>query len=130
MLGNQAARLEPMRVLLTGTIGVQEPGTNWSKRSRRSKHSKMKRRGVALCKRGTPEWKPSAKRRAMCAILPMVSWECCRVGGLRRSVKPFLRASRFESYHSHQLNGALAQSGERLLCKQEAVGAEPTCSTI
>lgn len=27
------------------------------------------------------------------------------------------------------LTGALAQSGERLPCKQEVVGAEPTCST-
>lgn len=34
--------MEPMRILLTGTIGVQEPGANWSRRSHRSKHDETK----------------------------------------------------------------------------------------
>lgn len=37
--------------------------------------------------------------------------------------------SGFESSARHQTNGALAQPGERLPCKQEAVGSIPTSST-
>ena len=92
--GNELLRLETRRfvwnsaeILLTGTIGVQEPGCERTKRSHGSKHSKMKRRGVALCKRNTPELDPSAKQH-VCAFWPMVSWECGRVGELRRTVNP------------------------------------------
>lgn len=60
-------------ILLTGAIGVREPGNERTRRPHRSGHGEVKRRGVALCKRNTPEWKPSAKWRARSAVSQMVS---------------------------------------------------------
>ena len=67
-----------------------------------------KRRGAALCKRGTPE-------------LGNASWRSCRVGELRRSVKSLLWVSVFESHLLHQafLNGARARYPD-FLCKEIA----------